>query len=148
MGRGPAGGLRLAPDLDAAYAVVYYTLMSMGLMTLGYLVHTLREKKSRTPSWRWSFRRLRGHRLRLLCGDPPAPAGIFQETMRGGRTELTNHTNKTESKDGLSKDYAFGYSYGLGETFTVLVPHMFGGGSDATKWWGIILIWPISSAKN
>jgi len=46
---------------------------------------------------------------------------IPKETMRGGRTELTNHTNKTESKDGLSKDYAFGYSYGLGETFTVLV---------------------------
>lgn len=50
-------------------------------------------------------------------------------TMRGGSSELTitgHDTNKT----GLNKDYAFRWSNGIGETFCMLVPYLYGGGSS------------------
>jgi len=54
-----------------------------------------------------------------------------KETMRGGRSELSSATNPAnKSRGGLNKDYAFGYSYGITEVLTVVVPRMFGGSSS------------------
>ncbi len=56
-----------------------------------------------------------------------------KETMRGGRSELTlgekpeDAANKT--KGGLNKDYAFQWSYGIGETFTFILPNYLGSNS-------------------
>ncbi len=56
-----------------------------------------------------------------------------KETMRGGRSELTlgekpeDAVNKT--KGGLNKDYAFQWSYGIGETFTFILPNYMGSNS-------------------
>jgi hypothetical protein len=56
-----------------------------------------------------------------------------KETMRGGRSELTlgekpeDIANKT--KGGLNKDYAFQWSYGIGETFTFILPNYMGSNS-------------------
>ncbi len=53
-----------------------------------------------------------------------------KETMRGGRSELTDTTNaKNKTEGGLNKDYAFTYSVGKTETFTFLVPRLYGGSS-------------------
>jgi hypothetical protein len=49
-----------------------------------------------------------------------------QETMRGGSSELTS---KEESKGGLDFDYAMMWSYGVGETFNLVVPDLMGGGA-------------------
>jgi hypothetical protein len=49
-----------------------------------------------------------------------------QETMRGGSSELTA---KEESKGGLDFDYAMNWSYGVGETFNLMVPDLMGGGA-------------------
>jgi len=49
-----------------------------------------------------------------------------KETIRG-KSNLTQHTNKPSN--GLSKDYAYQWSQGVGECFTFLVPNAYGGGS-------------------
>jgi hypothetical protein len=53
-----------------------------------------------------------------------------KETMRGGKSELTiDNPTENKSKGGLDKDYAFNWSYGITETYTLLVPRMYGGSS-------------------
>ena len=56
-----------------------------------------------------------------------------KETMRGGISELTLGDKKEDaenkSKGGLNKDYAFQWSYGIGETFTFLLPNYYGSNS-------------------
>ncbi len=52
---------------------------------------------------------------------------FVQETNRG-KTELT--LNKAEPRNGLSKEYAYSWSQGIGECMTFLVPNAYGGASD------------------
>lgn len=59
------------------------------------------------------------------------------ETIRG-QSELTvagqyGQNSSTNKEDGgLSKDYIFGWSYGIGESFTILVPDFMGRASGST----------------
>ena len=48
------------------------------------------------------------------------------ESIRG-KSELT--INPNGNKDGLTKEYAFEYSYGIGETLSLLIPNINGGSS-------------------
>lgn len=50
-------------------------------------------------------------------------------TMRGGQSELTLNHDQDKKGGGLDKDYAFGWSNAWGETFTILVPYLYGGAS-------------------
>lgn len=50
-----------------------------------------------------------------------------KETMRGGASQLSGHDKK--SSGGLDKDYAFRWSNGIGETFCLMVPYLYGGSS-------------------
>lgn len=47
------------------------------------------------------------------------------ETMRGA----SDLTKTTAGKNGLDVNYAFGWSYGISETLTLIVPNLMGGGS-------------------
>ncbi len=50
-----------------------------------------------------------------------------KETMRGGGSELSGHDKKTNG--GLDKEYAFRWSNGIGETFCLMIPYLYGGSS-------------------
>lgn len=53
-----------------------------------------------------------------------------KETIRG-KSELTSGANQAASKQGsgLDKEYAFTYSYGVGELLTLVIPNAYGGPS-------------------
>ena len=51
-----------------------------------------------------------------------------KETMRG-KSELTHHEEGNTTDDGLERDYITAWSYGIGETWTLLVPNTKGGAS-------------------
>jgi hypothetical protein len=117
--------------------VVYYTLISAGFLTLFYLIDSWKKKELKPL--------LIG--IAIAAGAAMLGYGCFTisllpmqeytaETMRGGRTELKDSSNTEKyigKNGGLSKEYAFGWSYGIAETFTLVVPDAQGGGSDSKR---------------
>lgn len=52
-----------------------------------------------------------------------------KETMRG-KSELVKENSENQTNSGLERDYITQWSYGKGETFTLLVPNLKGGSSE------------------
>ncbi|HXO77608.1 MAG TPA: hypothetical protein VN824_20285, partial [Puia sp.] len=114
--------------------IVYYTTFSLGVLTLFYIVHAFIQGQGKDAALVIVLACFAG-----LVGFGTSTLGTLpvqeysKETMRGGRTELTNNNNKQETASGLSKDYAFGWSYGISETMTLAVPNVYGGGSGGKE---------------
>lgn len=122
--------------------ITYYTAIGGIVMGITYLVYALKDK------WFKQFIYSTGI---LLLGCLFAVGGNYRHltinneyakaTMRGG-SEITvgpeaigvkeKDDKKAESNNsgGLNLDYAFSWSYGVGETYTLLVPNAMGGGSN------------------
>ena len=71
--------------------------------------------------------------LGVNCASLWATAEYSKYTIRGG-TELTINPDGTKNEhnvtSGLDKDYATAWSYGVGETMTLLIPNFKGGSSS------------------
>ena len=109
----------------------YYFLPVMGLMAVAYLVDAIRNK--RMAQW------LKGSLAALVGGLLGVSINISnlyhtyeysKETMRG-KSELTQKTKNAadQTDSGLERSYITNYSYGVSETWTLLVPNIKGGGS-------------------
>ncbi|MCB9285473.1 MAG: hypothetical protein H6563_15515 [Lewinellaceae bacterium] len=114
--------------------ITYYTLLMLGLMGIVYLIQAIRDKQ--VPDF------LKTAGILVLAGGLAFASSIgrlwttweySQETIRG-KSELTQKEGSSGSMEGegggLSKDYAFGWSYGIPETFTLLIPNYMGGSSN------------------
>ncbi|MBQ5458131.1 MAG: hypothetical protein IIT61_05370, partial [Bacteroidales bacterium] len=119
--------------------ITYYTLLSVIILGLVYLIYAIKDK---------TFKQFGTAICILVVGAIFAVGGnarllmtsyeYSKYTMRGG-SEITvtpeslsgdiEHS-QDKNKAGLNKDYAFAWSYGIGETYTLLVPGSFGGGSN------------------
>lgn len=106
--------------------ITFYTLLISGIYFLAKLVDAVREKS--ISSW---AKALVVSFLAIIIGFSSNLSRLCttyeysQETIRG-KSELTQKSSKG---DGLDKDYLFGWSYGIGESLTLLVPHYAGGGA-------------------
>lgn len=110
--------------------ITYYLALFCCIIYLGYIINSIRLKSFRPIGI--SFATLAGGILvAFLCNMGPLYANyeLAKESIRG-RSELTHHVDgKTDKSSGLDKDYAFAWSYGIGETFTFLIPDFYGGAS-------------------
>lgn len=111
--------------------IVFYTLLIALAIAIAYAVKAIKEKET--------LHLFKSAALALTAGLIGLAASAItlmptseyvKETMRGGRSELTDSTNLgNKTKGGLDKDYAFNWSYGIDETLTLLVPGVYGGSS-------------------
>jgi hypothetical protein len=108
--------------------ISYYFLLVAGFMTIGYLYHWIREKQFRHTALALSIAVAAG-----LLGVMANATSLFvtydysKATIRGGTLSLDTAAQATVKKSGLSVDYAFNWSYGKTETFTLLFPALYGG---------------------
>jgi hypothetical protein len=111
--------------------IVYYTLLIALSIAITYAIKAFKEQQT--------VHLIKSGALAVFAGVVGLGAAAItlvptaefaKETMRGGRSELTDTTNAgNKTKGGLNKDYAFNWSYGIDETLTLLVPGIFGGSS-------------------
>lgn len=122
--------------------ITYYTAIGGIIMGITYLVYALKDKWFKQFVYTVGVLLLGclfavGGNYRLLTSD----LEYAKVTMRGG-SEITvgpeaigvkeKDDKKAESNNsgGLNLDYAFSWSYGVGETYTLLVPNAMGGSSN------------------
>ena len=116
--------------------ITYYTLIAALILGMTYLIYAIKEKQIKN--------------FALSCGVLIIAAVIAvmpnsshlalnaeyaKHTMRGG-SELTikANDNTNNNEKGLTIDYAYAWSYGVGETLTMLIPDFKGGGSSDNRW--------------
>ena len=116
--------------------ITYYTLIAALILGMTYLIYAIKEKQIKN--------------FALSCGALIIAAVIAvmpnsshlainaeyaKHTMRGG-SELTIQANNQSNNNekGLTIDYAYAWSYGVGETLTMLIPDFRGGGSSDNRW--------------
>ncbi|WP_343690850.1 YfhO family protein [Chitinophaga sp.] len=112
--------------------VTYYFLLLLGVLGIVFAVYTIRAK---------DFKHLVITGVLVIAAIGLSAAvntmsmwttyEYSKETIRGGKSELTPDTGENNNKGGgLTKDYAFRWSYGIFETFTFVVPNLYGGSSQ------------------
>lgn len=110
--------------------VTYYFLIMAGIMTIAFMVQWIKQKDYKHLGISLAIALSMG-----ALGVGPnivslaTTSDYAKATMRGGSVMLDSTGTATKSK-GLEIDYAFYYgSYGLAETYTFLVPGIYGGSS-------------------
>ena len=109
--------------------MTYYFLFVMAFMVITFMVDAIRKKQ--LPDF------LRSTAVLLIAGIIGIAANASnlyhtyeyaKETMRG-KSELTHHGEENSTENGLERDYITAWSYGVGETWTLLIPNTKGGAS-------------------
>lgn len=124
-------GFFLAIQLRAGHIqITYYTLIAGALVALFYAEHAL--VKKHFPLFMKATATLALASLLAVGTNTAQIWGTYEyshATIRGGKSELSN-VKAEDKKGGLTKEYAFNWSQGIGETMTILVPNLMGGGSS------------------
>lgn len=130
MGAALAGILFALMFQNQHVQILFYMMMIMIGLGIGLLVIAIREGQLK----RFAIATVVTLAVLAVASGPAMPQFLTtleysKYSMRGGTSELT--INKTEEKKsgGLSKDYAFQWSNSPGETWCILVPFLYGGGS-------------------
>ncbi len=109
--------------------MTYYYLFVIVLMIIAWLVESLRQKRM-AHFWRATAACIVGGVLGILINI----SNLYhtwqygQESMRG-KSELVKKDAANQTSSGLDRDYITQWSYGIGETWTLLIPNTKGGAS-------------------
>lgn len=134
-----SGGITLAFNMALQvyyfhYQITFYTIICLLVMGVYYLVKLVQEKQIKQL--------IIASLISILAVGAGVGANITKikstskfadNTMRGGNDMAKVGEHKTGTKtgqNGLERDYAFDWSYGKAETFTLLIPNFYGGSSS------------------
>lgn len=134
-----SGGITLAFNMALQvyyfhYQITFYTIICLLVMGVYYLVKLVQEKQIKQL--------IIASLISILAVGAGVGANITKikstskfadNTMRGGNDMAKVGEHKTVTKtgqNGLERDYAFDWSYGKAETFTLLIPNFYGGSSS------------------
>lgn len=137
-----AGGLMALTGLaftiqNGMYQIDYYLIIVMFLLGIGFLMKAIQSGELK----KFSLATV----ILIGCGILSIlPSLMYVSltkeygnlTMRGGQSELTITNKDKKANGGLDKDYAFQWSQGVGEVFTLFVPNLYGGGGSTGLYWG------------
>lgn len=128
--------LFMALELNANHVQIsYYGFILFGIIFLSYFITALKQKTTKA-----FFIGVALFIGASIIGVLPNAGNLLTTYEYGkyttrGKSELTINANLQSNKDnvtsGLDKDYATQWSYGIGETFTFLIPDFKGGASAA-----------------
>ena len=110
------------------FQVIYYSFIMFGFFGLVMLYVAIKEGKLKQ-----FFISSGIAAVTMAAGIGPSMPSLLttaeyaKETMRGGASELSGHDKKENG--GLDKEYAFRWSNGIGETFCLMIPYLYGGSS-------------------
>ncbi len=112
--------------------ITYYTFITAFCIGVAYIVHAYKSGQVRNAFMAAALAMIAGAIALGVNTINIWPINEYaKETMRGGRSELTDTaTAKTKTVGGLNKEYAFQYSLGKVETFTFIVPRLYGGSGN------------------
>ena len=124
-------GFALAMEINAQhYQITYYLAFIIGIYSVSEFVFALKEKKL-TAFFKSVI---------ILFFVALLPLGTSFGRLWGleeygkysirGKSDLVAKTAGAEGSNGLDRDYAFSWSEGVMETFTLLVPDFYGGSSN------------------
>lgn len=110
--------------------VTYYTAILCLILFIAFVIHKIRQKslKDLLPSISYLF-------IAVLLAILANLSGFYanyemSKTSTRGKSELTESTDSnTKESHGLDKEYVFNWSYGKGETLTLMIPNLYGGAS-------------------
>ncbi|MBQ0120763.1 MAG: hypothetical protein KBT13_06550 [Bacteroidales bacterium] len=113
--------------------MTYYFAFVIAALVIAFLVKAIMDKK--IAQWCIATLALSVAAAAAVGANAPNLYLTYKyskETMRTGHSELTpqgGEASATASEGGLDKEYITAWSYGLSETFTLLIPNVKGGAS-------------------
>jgi hypothetical protein len=116
---------------NSHWQMVYYLMIMIVFMGIGMLIVAVKEGKLK----QFFIASAIAIVTSALAVGPQAQALLStaeytKHTMRGGKSELSSGHDSGKKQGGLDKDYAFTWSLGLGETFSMMIPDLYGGSSE------------------
>ncbi len=105
--------------------MAYYFMLMIGIIGIAELYIHVKEKRLKDLAIGTAiFAISLGIGLGTGYSNIKSNSEYVKETMRGGHSELSSSEQK-----GLDFDYATSWSYGIGETMTLMIPNFYGGSS-------------------
>ncbi len=125
-----------AMELNANHVqITYYGYMLIGFVVIGYFFTAFKQKQLGAFAKALVFLGIASFIGVLPNAGNLLSTNEYSKLSTRGKTELTINsslqTNKNNITSGLDKDYATQWSYGIGETFTFLIPDYKGGASSS-----------------
>ncbi|MFD1256973.1 YfhO family protein [Mucilaginibacter terrae] len=110
--------------------MTYYLMLALIIFVCIEMYHAFKNKQTKP------FFKSIGYLSAATILAIAVNAGSLWTTYEYGNESIRGKSNlnakTTEPSNGLSKEYAFQWSQGIGECFTFLVPNSYGGGSRST----------------